>query len=158
MDFGCACARRAAARSSARVAARGASGLPSEQRYHFPATLRLKNRADFQRVYRDGVRETGRYLVVFLMRAEANQGRYGVTASRKVGGAVRRARCKRRLRELYRRHRHEMLDFPADIVVNARRDTATVPWTDLEEDFLRCVRRGFEKEAHRRRPHHGNQG
>ncbi len=49
--------------------------------------------------------DQGRHVVVFLMRAENDEGRFGVTASRRVGGAVVRSRCKRRLRELYRFHR-----------------------------------------------------
>jgi len=147
MDFGCACAPRAAVRSSARAAARGASGLLSERRFHFPATARLKKRADFQRVYRDGARAIGRHLVVFLMRADGHEGRFGVTASRRVGGAVVRTRCKRRLRELYRTHRHELDTTPVDIVINARRSSASAPWVDLEQDFLECVRRGLKKVA-----------
>jgi ribonuclease P protein component len=103
-----------------RAAVRGASGLPSERRHQFPTQFRLKRRADFQKVYRNGVRVAGRHVVIFLMRAEAHGGRFGVTASRHVGGAVARSRCKRRLRELYRTHRHEFEEFATDTVANAR--------------------------------------
>lgn len=128
-----------------RVAARGASGLASDARNDFPATVRLKKRADFQRVYREGVRVTGRHLVVFVMPIEGHQGRFGVTASRKVGGAVVRARAKRRLRELYRIHREGLLGRPADLVVNARPSCVTAPWAELERDFLDSVRRGSDR-------------
>ena len=138
--------------SSARVAAGGASGLLSERRFRFPAKARLKQRADFQRVYRDGARAVGRHVVVFLMRADAHEGRFGVTASRRVGNAVVRSRCKRRLRELYRTHRQELDEFPADMVVNARGSCASVPWTELERDFLACVHRAVNKAAQTSRP------
>jgi ribonuclease P protein component len=85
--------------------------------------------------------------VVFLMRADAHDGRFGVTASRRVGNAVVRSRCKRRLRELYRTHRHEIAVFPADMVVNARGSCASAPWAELERDFLACVHRAFNKAA-----------
>jgi ribonuclease P protein component len=98
-------------------------------------------------VYRDGVRVIGRHLVVFLMRADGHEGRFGVTASRRVGGAVVRTRCKRRLRELYRTHRQELQHSPMDIVINARRSSASAPWADLERDFMECARRGLEKVA-----------
>ncbi|MBD3854992.1 MAG: ribonuclease P protein component [Acidobacteria bacterium] len=124
----------------------------SEQRFHFPAKARLKRRADFQRVYKDGARAAGRHVVVFLMRAEAHEGRFGVTASRRVGGAVVRSRCKRRLRELYRTHRHEFDGFPADTVINARRSCASVPWSELEQDFLASVHRALKIATQESRP------
>jgi ribonuclease P protein component len=85
------------------------------------------------------------------MRADADQGKFGVTASRRVGGAVVRSRCKRRLRELCRIHRNEFDGMAVDTVVNARRSAATAPWVELERDFLACARRAFEKVAPRPR-------
>lgn len=152
MDSGFVCAPGAAARCSARVAARDASGLLSERRLHFPVKARLKRRADFQRVYRSGVRVAGRHVVVFLMRADAHDGRFGVTAARRVGGAVARSRAKRRLRELYRIHRSEFEGCPVDVVVNARRSCAMAPWAELERDFLTSMRRAREVAAQTTRP------
>jgi len=129
------------------AAAKGASGLPSERRLTFPGTYRLKKRADFQRIYSHGYRVPGRFVVLFVAQAELATGRYGIAASRKVGGAVMRARCKRRLRELYRLHRPERGVAQLDIVANARRGCATVPWSALERDFLRCLRRGGTRGA-----------
>jgi len=86
------------------------------------------------------------------MRADAHEGRFGVTASRRVGGAVDRSRCKRRLRELYRIHHHEFVGFPAEMVINARGSCASAPWAELERDFLACVRRAFNKAAKTSRP------
>lgn len=123
------------------AAVRVASGLPSERRLIFPGTYRLKKRADFLRLYKRGLQIKGRFVVLFVMRAEDDHGRYGVTASRKVGGAVTRARCKRRLRELYRLHRRHGDVELLDIVANARYGCAEAHWAELEEDFLRCLRR-----------------
>jgi ribonuclease P protein component len=75
-----------------------------------------------------------------------------VTASRRVGGAVVRARCKRRLRELYRTHRQELEGYPVDTVVNARHSCASAPWVELERDFLTSVRRALKKAEQRSRP------
>jgi ribonuclease P protein component len=100
-------------------------------------------------VYRQGVRVTGRHVVIFLMRAEAHEGRFGVTASRRVGGAVVRSRSKRRLREVYRHNRQEF--HAVDLVANARTSTATAPWKELEHDFVVCVRRATEIASRRER-------
>jgi len=116
--------------------------LPPEKRLNFPGKIRLKKRADFQRLYTRGQRIKGRFVVLFVMQAEQDFGRFGVTASRKIGGAVIRARSKRRLRELYRLHRFDSDVAKLDIVANARYGCPRVPWSELERDFLRCLGRG----------------
>lgn len=56
----------------------------------------LRDRAEFERVYREGAKYLGRLLVLYLLPA-ADCAR-GVVASRKIGGAVQRNRAKRLLR------------------------------------------------------------
>jgi ribonuclease P protein component len=79
-------------------------------------------------------------MVVFAL-ATDDGGRFGVTASRKVGNAVARARCKRRLRELYRLHPSPAVTESVDLVVNARRSCRQAPWGELVRDFDDCLRR-----------------
>lgn len=66
---------------------------------------RLSRSGEFDRVYRDGSSHATRYLVLysFPRKAEADEeeSRLGVSASRKVGGAVDRNRVKRVLRESF---------------------------------------------------------
>ena len=138
MVSGSACAPRAAAGCSRPADVRVASGLPHKRRFIFPAKNRLKRRAEFQKVYRRGIRVSGRHMVFFGMPAEGKENRFGVTASRRVGGAVIRSRCKRRLRELYRLYRHQQEGAPLEIVVIARRECATANWSDLVGDFQSC--------------------
>jgi ribonuclease P protein component len=83
-------------------------------------------------------------MVVFaLAREEAPERgwRLGVTATRKIGGAVVRARSKRRLREVFRIDTTRQLSRAADIVINARRGCATAPWDELQRDYERCVKK-----------------
>lgn len=125
-----------------RADAKVVDGLPSDRRLDFPASARLKRRADYQKVYKHGVRVTGRHVVLFLLQSREREGRFGVTASRRIGGAVVRSRAKRRLRELFRLQLRDGAGSAHDIVANARRSSATAPWSELEEDFKRCLRRG----------------
>ncbi len=65
---------------------------------------RLSRSGDFDRIYRDGASHATRYLVLysFPRGPEDEEGvRLGVSASRKVGGAVDRNRVKRVLREAF---------------------------------------------------------
>lgn len=71
--------------------------------------------------------------------------RLGVTASRKIGNAVTRARCKRRLRELFRTDTWSFPGHDVDVVINARRGCADAPWGELQRDYARCVEKLTER-------------
>ena len=65
---------------------------------------RLSRSGEFDRVYREGTSHATRYLVLYSFpRSDQDDGeiRLGVSASRKVGGAVERNRVKRVLRESF---------------------------------------------------------
>jgi ribonuclease P protein component len=66
--------------------------------------------------------------------------RLGVVASRRVGGAVQRARAKRRLREVYRRHRYRM-QGRFDVILIARNAILRAAWPDVVRDFLALAAR-----------------
>ena len=90
-------------------------------------------------------------MVLFAVRTEGAS-RFGVTASRKVGNAVVRARCRRRLRELYRLRRStRVASEPLDVVANARRSCARAPWPLLVRDFEDCLDRLGERMLAERR-------
>lgn len=66
--------------------------------------------------------------------------RLGITVTRKVGGAVRRNRIKRRFRELFRRHRMEMKPH-LDLVINAHKGMVVADVQGLEDEFVRAFER-----------------
>jgi ribonuclease P protein component len=101
------------------------------------ATLRRRN--EFQAVYRQGVKVSGRFVVVFGLLRDEGGCRLGITATRRLGGAVVRNRARRRIRELIRRHAAPLDGLAIDVVVNARDRCGVAPWSDLSTDFERCV-------------------
>jgi ribonuclease P protein component len=66
--------------------------------------------------------------------------RLGLTVPRRVGGAVRRNRIKRALREAFRRN-YPLLGVPLDLVVNALPVLVDRPTREIEREFLNCYRR-----------------
>ncbi len=56
----------------------------------------LRRKSEFRKVYEEGVKRVGRYLVLYFLPAEDDA--RAVVASRKLGGAVTRNRAKRLLR------------------------------------------------------------
>ena len=90
-------------------------------------------------------------MVVFVRKRreeEPTGRRLGVTASRRVGNAVRRARCRRRLRELFRTDPASFADDNVDVVINARRSCADAPWSELQRDYRQCMERLMARLGH----------
>lgn len=67
--------------------------------------------------------------------------KYGVTATKKVGNAVIRNKCKRRLRAAMSDMSHNHILNTANIVLIARHNTATCPWDKLVGDLKWCLKR-----------------
>lgn len=87
----------------------------------FGPDSRMHERRSFVRCYRSGFRVHGP-LATLHVHAQAHGGlpRLGITASRKVGKAVARQRCKRRIREIFRRWPKRPTIGPLDIVVHVK--------------------------------------
>lgn len=115
-------------------ASRSERGEPAADR-SFPRSSRLTSRQQFVAVYEKGRRVSSSSFVLFGLPNSTGGCRLGVTATRKLGGAVRRNLAKRRLREIFRRHRVG-LQPPLDLVVNARPSIAEVDTPELEREFL----------------------
>jgi ribonuclease P protein component len=85
---------------------------------------RLSRSGEFDRVYRDGSSNATRFLVLYAFprKGEGDRDvRLGVSASRKIGGAVDRNRVKRALREAFW-SLAERLPAKYDFVLVARPD------------------------------------
>ncbi len=104
---------------------------------------RLKRRPEFLRVAQRGRRFAAPGLVLQACTSAEAGGeiRVGLTASRKVGGAVVRNRARRRLRALVRPVLARHGAAGNDYVLVARQDTATRPWKSLVEDLETALRR-----------------
>ncbi len=85
--------------------------------------------------------KTGRRLVhpalfIYVCRRPDLQGRrLGLITSGKVGNAVHRNRLKRRLREVFRLHKHEILPG-TDIIFVSRPEGTALDYHQLEEIIL----------------------
>jgi ribonuclease P protein component len=107
----------------------------------FPKRRRLTHASEYDRIKRDGLVRRGKLLILGAAVVE-NSGlsRVGFITSRRLGSAVARNRVRRRLREIVRRHQHDLRqDFW--IVLVARRDAVEASYRALEDEWLRLARR-----------------
>ncbi|HUU52047.1 MAG TPA: ribonuclease P protein component [Candidatus Heimdallarchaeota archaeon] len=104
----------------------------------FTPQERITKKKDFLSLYKKGNRYRGRYFNLIYLSNDLNFSRMAVVVSKKVGGAVERNTIKRRLRTLFRRNKHILLD-PLDIILIVKREIQGISWQSLEEEYLRSV-------------------
>lgn len=98
----------------------------------------VKENGDFRRIYRKGRSAVFGGVVVYCLKNRKGMSRLGVTVSTKLGHAVVRNRVRRRLRELYRLHKQEMLPG-YDLIVVARVRAVEMPYAKMEKQYLHCL-------------------
>jgi ribonuclease P protein component len=118
---------------------------------------RVRRRADFEHIYAHGAKRHGRFMTMFVLTRDTAaadvRARFGVAATRKLGGAVVRNRAKRLSRELFRRHKP---DAGLDVVVVPRREFLAADFPSLERDYVVLLSgRGGRDAGPRRRPDRG---
>lgn len=101
---------------------------------------RLSRRAEFLRAASKARKAARPGLVLQALAQPGQPLRVGFTATKKLGGAVVRNRCKRRLREAIRltAAEHPMPGY--DLVLIAREATAERPWDQLLGDLRGALR------------------
>jgi len=103
-------------------------------------TERLKKRREFDAAFERGRRFRGRLVMLVAAPNDVPHPRLGIIASRRVGGAVRRNRAKRLLREAFRLNK-DRLRAPLDVVMIASPRLPEMRFADVEAE----VRSLFQK-------------
>jgi ribonuclease P protein component len=106
----------------------------------FPKSNRILKRGDFRRVYDKGRKIQARYFTAFVMLNSGHQARLGITATRKIGKAVRRNRARRLMREAFRKNKW-LVPPGVDIVVNVKQSLTEASLSDAETDFIAFLER-----------------
>ena len=100
----------------------------------------LTRRRDFEKVFREGVRSSSKYLVVYSRLNGLEFNRIGLAIGKKVGIAVTRNRIRRLLKEAVRK---VLADIPMhfDYVVIATRHTAEGTFDDFVQELKQFIKR-----------------
>ena len=100
--------------------------------------ISLSRNSEFQRLYRRGKSAVRPTLVMYAIKGRQGQIRLGITAGKKIGGAVERNRAKRRLRELFRLMQPD-IRLGTDICIVARGRVLDAPYDKLFKDFKSAI-------------------
>ena len=103
-------------------------------------TTTLQENREFRRTYYKGKSCTTSVVVLYVLKNHRKQNRIGLTATKKVGGAVERNRARRVLREAYRLLEEQ---FPVgyDYVFVARTKTAYVKTPEVMRAMQSALRK-----------------
>ncbi len=102
------------------------------------SALRLRRPADFKQVQRAGKVYRHPSMLVSICASNLPRNRYGFVAGKRLGGAVHRNRCKRRMRALIH-SLHNGLRQGFDIVLVARPAMCRQPFLELQRILKRLL-------------------
>jgi ribonuclease P protein component len=108
--------------------------------FPFPKSRRLTRASEFEHVKQNGRVQRGRLLMLGVAAGEDELFRAGFITSRAIGRAVARNRVRRRLREIVRKHQHEIF-AGLWVVTIARTHSASASFHELEAEWLRLAGR-----------------
>jgi ribonuclease P protein component len=102
----------------------------------------LRNSRQFRQVYEQGQNFHTPLFSAFFLKVETEERRVGFTVTRKIGNAVVRNRCKRRLREALSKQFSESENLVGfDLVINARSALVKADFARLEENLAKTLKR-----------------
>ena len=105
-----------------------------------PTLQSMPARRDFLQARNRGQKALARGLVIQVTSNGLDIWRLGLTASRKIGNAVRRNGARRRMRALARQHLARLARPGVDYVLIARHDTLYCDWQDLVSGLIKAIR------------------
>jgi len=116
----------------------------TEHNFSFPPQLRLKNPAEYKKVFAKPVKSSDTYFTLLAIKNDFDHPRLGLAIAKKnIKKAVHRNVIKRAVRENFRMQQQTLGNI--DIVVLARREAVDAPLEllrkSLEKHWLRLVSR-----------------
>ena len=98
----------------------------------------LKKANEFKRVFSQGNRRYGRYVILYLLSGDQENNRVGFIVKKSIGKAVQRNKIKRRLREIWRLKGKEIITG-SDIIILAKKEILEASFAEIEQEVVRLL-------------------
>ncbi|WP_323732690.1 ribonuclease P protein component [Candidatus Bandiella euplotis] len=113
--------------------------------------FKITKKAEYQKLFSEANKVISKYFIVLYQPPEPSElrkFRYGITASKKVGNAVERNRCKRIVRVLMKDICARAIDENINININviARKFVTGKSFSSIKSDFMFCLNKIFSNE------------
>jgi ribonuclease P protein component len=105
----------------------------------FPKEERIRRRADFLKILREGKKSQTEHFWVSLRPNGLSYCRLGITVGKRVGSAVARNRLKRRLREFFRQNK-TLFPPATDFLVSAKKGASGLNFWQLADELRGIIR------------------
>jgi ribonuclease P protein component len=104
----------------------------------------LRKKSDIDRCQKNGTKLHAKHFLILVSDSPTDQSRLAVAVTTKLEKrSVVRNLIKRRIREVFRRFRHQFVK-PCDVVVIARREIQSCEFSDYEREIIGALRsKGF---------------
>ncbi len=102
--------------------------------YAFRKEERIRRRADFQRISKEGAKYRSTHFRVSICSNGLPHRRLGITIGKNIGSAVRRNRLKRLIREFFRQNKGR-LPGSSDLVITAKEGAAGLNFWQVSEEL-----------------------
>ena len=103
--------------------------------------FRIKDKKDYNELYKTGRRLYGKYIVVYIKSNELSYDRFGIVTSKKVGTAVVRNRIKRQIRAIIQTWHKEPGNEFKDVVIVAKRNIDESIYSMIQKDLIGVLRK-----------------
>ena len=103
-------------------------------KFSFNRKERIKKRADFLSIYKNGQNFETRHLRITVMANKREFRRLGLSVSKKTGGAVQRNYVKMRFREYFRLNK-EIFPVNSDIIITAKHGAADKRYNEIKSEL-----------------------
>jgi ribonuclease P protein component len=118
--------------------------MPAPCRFSFLRDNRIVTADAYASTKQRGGRIVTRYFILYVAQANEGISRIGIVASRKVGNAVVRNRCKRLVREVFRLNQNDFA-APLDVVAIVKKMPYRPTYEDYERDFRHGISTHFRR-------------
>ncbi|MBO8159694.1 ribonuclease P protein component [Thermosyntropha sp.] len=102
--------------------------------------FRISKAGDYKRVYENGQRFSGKYVIIYIKENGLGYNRFGFVASKKIGSAVVRNKLKRQLRAIINNEKNN-LKGNFDVVIVCRRNVDGCTFSILYKDVMKILKK-----------------